>query len=61
MKPTEEQLTDLRQHVATLGDGRCAQVDADGCRCLRRPDRHRGPCDFSYTPMRFLLPRSLLS
>jgi hypothetical protein len=50
VSPSDEQLTDLRQEMVRRRDGRCVQVDADGCRCLRRPDKHKGACDFSYTP-----------
>lgn len=49
MMLSDEQLTDLRQFVALARDGRCVAVDADGARCMRRPNEHRGPCDWPYT------------
>lgn len=52
----DDQLVDLRQMVGLIRDRRCAQVDADGCRCLVRQDQHPGPCDFSYTPFLPLVP-----
>jgi hypothetical protein len=51
---SEDQIVDLRQAVARLRDGRCMQVDEDGCRCLRRPEGHAGPCDFPWTPVYML-------
>jgi hypothetical protein len=46
---TDGEVRIIRLKVSQLNDGRCREVDGEGCRCLRRPHRHNGPCDFPYT------------
>jgi hypothetical protein len=50
LRLSEAEVRLIRLKVAMLADGRCREVDGDGCRCLVRRHGHTGAHDFSYTP-----------
>jgi len=46
---TDGEVRIIRLKVSQFDDGRCREVDGEGCRCLVRQRGHVGPHDFPYS------------